>query len=120
MKQLVAIVLVFTFCFQNIGKLLVLINFAVNREYIAKNLCVNREKSDNCCKGKCELKKDLEEQEKKESIPNSVKEKSEVLFIGEKLKQSYVLYETFFMIGTGYCDPRNYENTFGIFRPPRV
>lgn len=36
-----------------------IIEYALNKEYIAKNLCVNRDKPKSCCEGKCHLKKEL-------------------------------------------------------------
>lgn len=35
------------------------IEYALNKEYIAKNLCINRNKPKSCCEGKCHLKKQL-------------------------------------------------------------
>jgi hypothetical protein len=36
-----------------------IVDFLINREYIAKNLCINRDKPKSCCKGKCHLVKQL-------------------------------------------------------------
>jgi len=36
------------------------IEYAVFKDYIAKNLCVNRDKPKSCCQGKCHLKKQIE------------------------------------------------------------
>lgn len=36
-----------------------IIDFLLHKEYIAKNLCVNRNKPKSCCKGKCYLVKQL-------------------------------------------------------------
>jgi hypothetical protein len=35
------------------------IEYAINKNYIAKNLCINKDKPKSCCKGKCYLKKQL-------------------------------------------------------------
>jgi len=35
------------------------IEYAVNKDYIAKNLCINRDKPQNCCEGKCYLEKQI-------------------------------------------------------------
>ena len=69
LKYIIAILLVSSFLFQNISKLIIVVNFQINREFIAKNLCVNRNKPKSCCKGKCELKKQLDEEDKKENFP---------------------------------------------------
>ncbi len=78
MKVFISIALVFSFLFQNISKLIIVVNFQINREYISKNLCVNRDKPKSCCEGKCELKKQLDEDDKKQNLPaNTFKDKSE-------------------------------------------
>lgn len=44
-----------------IGKpLLPYIEYAVFKDYIAKNLCINRDNPRSCCQGKCHLKKQIE------------------------------------------------------------
>ena len=49
------IVMVFT-----IGKYqMPYIQYNLFKDYIAKNLCVDREMKDNCCQGKCFLKKQI-------------------------------------------------------------
>lgn len=78
MKYFISIALVFSFLLQNVSKLIIVINFQINQEYIAKNLCVNRDKPDSCCEGKCELKKQLDEEDKKQELPaNTFKDKFE-------------------------------------------
>ena len=48
------------------------IEYAVNKDFIAKNLCVNRDKPKSCCQGKCYLQKQV----KKSSETNDDKEKN--------------------------------------------
>jgi hypothetical protein len=48
------------------------IEYAVFKEYIAKNLCINRTKPKSCCEGKCYLEKQL----KKSADATSSDEKS--------------------------------------------
>ena len=59
------------------GKLLVLANYEINKEYIANNLCENKAKPKMHCDGKCHLAKELKKEEKKEqSQSNTIKEES--------------------------------------------
>jgi hypothetical protein len=44
----------------------VVISFRLNRDYIAKNLCENRNRPALRCKGNCVLMKKMQEEEKKE------------------------------------------------------
>lgn len=50
-------------------------DFFLNRSFIAKNLCVNREKPMMHCNGKCYLSKKIKEQEKQDQqVPVSKNE----------------------------------------------
>jgi hypothetical protein len=69
MKYFISILLVLSFLTQNISKLVIVINFRINQEYIAKNLCEKKDEPESCCHGKCELKKQLAEEDKKENLP---------------------------------------------------
>jgi hypothetical protein len=66
---------------QSFTKFFIVVNFNLNRNYIAKNICVKRNIEGNCCQGSCHLKKQMKEDEKsnKPSSSNS-KEKFEELF----------------------------------------
>jgi hypothetical protein len=46
-------------------------NFQVNRNYIAKNLCEKRTQKNNCCKGQCHLKKQIEKEENSDGSSRS-------------------------------------------------
>ena len=43
------------------------VEYAFNKDYIAKNLCINKDKPQNCCQGKCylgeQLRKNIETQD---------------------------------------------------------
>ena len=63
------------------------IQYAIFKDYIAKNLCVNKDKPKSCCQGKCYLEKqikkstetsDTEEKSSNKKISN--KEVNEFLF----------------------------------------
>jgi len=36
------------------------IDYLINNDYIAKNLCINKDKPKSCCKGKCHMVKQLQ------------------------------------------------------------
>ena len=36
------------------------IDYLINKDYIAKNLCINKDKPKSCCKGKCHMVKQLQ------------------------------------------------------------
>lgn len=46
------------------------IEYAVNKEYIAKNLCINRDEPHSCCEGKCYLEKQVKKSSESNNDPN--------------------------------------------------
>jgi len=72
-KKLLAILLLFTISTQWIVKLGVITDWKINQEYIAKTSCVNRNKPQLECNGKCQLQKRLKELDSqtnsKETLP---------------------------------------------------
>ncbi len=60
-----------------------LFEYVVNQDYIAEFLCVNKDKSELNCKGKCYLMKQLQEQEdeKRQNLPRIVMEEYPIGFI---------------------------------------
>ncbi|HEV9038211.1 MAG TPA: hypothetical protein VGQ51_16365 [Puia sp.] len=54
---------------QTFSKWCLIAEFRINRDYIAQNLCVNRNKPSCCCKGKCYLNKKLAEDQSQQQTP---------------------------------------------------
>lgn len=107
---------------QNVSKVYILINFQLNREYIAKNLCVKKNEVNNCCKGKCHLQKQLENEDKKlPSSNDSTKEKTETeLFAQDHLTLHWQGNRFMRTINTPclYRVPKGWRGS--VFQPPRV
>jgi len=55
--------------------------FKANQKYIAEALCINKDDSQSCCKGKCYLKKKLSENQGDEKKPVSERFSQKVIFI---------------------------------------
>lgn len=66
MKSITAILLIFALSFQCFVKIGIWGAYMANKDYIAKVLCVNRDKPTMNCKGKCHLKKQLAQHDAKE------------------------------------------------------
>jgi len=62
--------------FQTFNRVLIIAQYYANQEYIAKNICENRDKPKMHCNGKCHLKKQLAKEEKEQS-PSPRSQKSE-------------------------------------------
>ncbi len=81
LKFTVSILLCTAFLLQPLSKLLILVDYEINKAAITQIFCVNKNKPKMNCNGKCHLKKQLEKEDKKqESAPFSSKEKSEIQF----------------------------------------
>jgi len=62
---------------QPAGKLFIALDFYLNQDYIARTLCINKDKPELLCSGKCVLNTMLEksEESEKQKIPTSQKDK---------------------------------------------
>jgi len=69
LKKLFFILALLAVSFQTVATGIVYLRFELNRDYIAKNLCVKKEIKNNCCQGSCHLKKQLGAEDKKERSP---------------------------------------------------
>ena len=78
--------LTFSFLFQCSAYVLIYADFAANQDYIAKNLCENRDKPDMKCNGKCQLCKRLKAEDRKENkgLPAGKNLKQNTLFSSAK------------------------------------
>lgn len=81
MKTILTITLAVLLFAQGLVKTYILVSYEVNKAEIARTLCENRNKPKMHCNGKCHLKKQLDEQERREApaAPN-FSENSEVIF----------------------------------------
>ena len=110
-----------TILLQPLSRMLIVLDYQVNKIYIARLLCENRSKPNSGCNGKCHLARELNNADQTENEqPVPMKDKMEalhfcqsaaafaftVLIIPEK---EYPQYSS-----SGVCPP-----VFGIFHPPR-
>jgi hypothetical protein len=63
------------------------IQYALYKDYIAKNLCVNKDKPKSCCHGKCYLEKQL----KKSTETSDTEEKSSNKKISNKEVNEFII-----------------------------
>ena len=96
-RRWICFVLLVAIVFTQSSKLIVYLNFKINQEYIAKELCENREIPKMNCNGKCYLAKKLQEQEQeeKENAPVEQRIKLDVLFCTEWIESSALLKKEF-------------------------
>lgn len=122
MKHLFVILIGTGIIFQSFSTILILINFQLNKEYISKNLCVQKEVKDNCCKGSCHLKKQLKEEEKKEQSPaNSLKDIKEFQIFCQI--NSFFQFQPDILLQMDFipfAHPKTASISSSIFHPPTV
>jgi hypothetical protein len=101
----------------------VILDYKINEDFIAKNLCENRNKPTCCCHGKCYLGKQLANEENQQQSPDKggQREQAQVLWFSNNsqladlycpvmLKSNYSLYLT----------GKSQEFTHSFFQPPQV
>src|ERR1700758_2249534 len=122
MIKFFAIILSLSILVLSSSKSLILVSYSLNKEFIAKNLCENKNKPKMHCNGKCHLKKELQKEEKKDQSPfSSVKEKVEVQLFNSQSKVIAPLL-SYARIGFAEFQNKNYShlNPGSIFHPPKA
>lgn len=122
MKRFVAIIFLFAVLLQSLSSLYLCLSFYLNRDYIAKNICVNRFDRMPVCKGQCYLAKVMSEQEKQEKKFPDLKQK-EIQFFSEEapLLTTSVILETL-TAKTPIPGSPSYSSNFyaSVFHPPQL
>jgi hypothetical protein len=125
MKQIVSILLAILILLQSFSKVWIYVSFKISQDRIAQTLCVQRGIKNNCCKGKCYLKKQLKntDEQQQKQLSASLKEKSEVLYcqsfpkhsllnIQFKLSKEKIILPYQFPYSSPYINE--------IFKPPKL
>lgn len=80
LKRFSTIILLTIIFLQTFSSFVIQADYFLNKTYIARVLCINKEKPKMHCNGKCYLARQLKEQEKHDQqVPNPKREKFEVL-----------------------------------------
>ncbi|RWX03907.1 hypothetical protein EPI11_02640 [Flavobacterium cerinum] len=99
------------------------LDYVINYEYIAKELCENKAKPQMHCNGKCHLMKELAkaaENEKPASQKKAQHQEAEVLFCEMVADFSFSTNSAavFAKNVTGYSNLYSHLNTTAVFHPP--
>lgn len=122
MKYPVTILLLLLTALQTFSKWCLIAEFRIERDYIAKNLCVNRSRPSCCCKGKCYLNKKLAEDQSQQQTPGKGAQHEEIplqVLAEDRLLPDPVVTILHSAYVTRYLTdkPQDYIPTF--FAPPR-
>lgn len=103
-----------------------MVEYAINREYIAEVLCINREKPAMECEGKCHLMSSLEKEYDNDNpaAPNPIRIQLEttVIYV-EDLFSFTPKISLLTSVSSGWNTYRNtyrFTGTMDIFHPPRL
>ncbi|RKE98152.1 hypothetical protein [Ichthyenterobacterium magnum] len=77
-KKIIAFILVFILLAQNINTLVIIGDFVVNQDIIAKTLCIQKEEQKGC-NGKCQLRKELAQSSTKSNSDAPVQERERLV-----------------------------------------
>lgn len=67
MNRLLTYILLFSLILQVSSSLVVKLNYAINIDYIAEVLCINKDKPELSCHGKCHLAKELKKDDQRKT-----------------------------------------------------
>jgi len=122
-KYPVTILLILLIAAQSFSKWCLIAEFQVNRDFIARNLCVNRLNPISCCKGSCFLNKKLAEDESRQQAPVKGGVQDEVLLQvhhPERLVPEPVVLPLVLRHSARYVDRAAQEYLPSFFAPPRL
>jgi hypothetical protein len=103
---------------QNCSQYLIVLEFKVNQHFIASVLCVNRDKPDMHCNGKCHLKKQLERDQQHNGA--TAKERNEVVYINDLYAYDFCAYASSTAIIAYYQRAVPHTPLSDTFRPPQA
>jgi hypothetical protein len=121
MKPVITSILIILTAIQSLGSAAVYLQFAINRDYVAKVLCINKSKPALHCKGKCQLSKRLQEEGKTEDSSE---------YDGKRFQLQELIINEPFVLSTSTLSSDRAPNFFhtshmitgwlpALFRPPR-
>lgn len=124
MKALFSYFILLSFVLQIGSRIYVLVDFKINQEYIAENLCEKKDEPESCCEGKCHLAEELNEIEEAESntpinADNSKKEKIEDFPLFLNSSQVLIQPTNIFQLNFSYPTSKTTSGfSNDLFHPP--
>lgn len=119
--KLIGFILILLVMVQSFTSWIIVAEYTVNKAYIAKNLCINKEKPTLRCNGKCQLMKKLAQEENQNSSSQSQggKIKMDILFV-QKLEPPSIgaLDKEDTRVHPAYIVKQSSGAVTSIFHPP--
>ncbi len=118
-KNIFSYILILAIFATSISKSLIVADFELNRDYFAKELCIKKDIPDNCCKGSCQLQKELKQDDSSDnSVPAQNILKFELTGISEPIDSA--LYYNPICNNLLFSNKLNsiVDKSFSVFHPP--
>lgn len=116
----ISVLLLFSLLSANCSNLLVCLGFEANQNYIAKELCENKDKPEMHCNGKCYLMKKLKQAQDKEQKQERQSQKTQIqdaLVVKPLVFKQYAFAEINLHVPFSTGMPQSIKNS--IFHPPQ-
>jgi len=122
MKKAFAIFFLLAFVIQSTSSLWIITSFYIQRDYISKNICVNRFDAISVCKGQCFLTEQIKENQNKEQSIPLTKLQEVQLFFHHNEANSLPELSYFELLMTSTLKEKSFASdfVFSIFHPPCV
>ncbi len=121
MKFLGSVILVCSILSFQFSELLVLASFKMNQDYIAKNLCIEKDVEGSTCQGCCQLKKKMhEQQEQKKELPPQQTEKQTIDFCVHSPELHGGLYPSSIKRAFKLSPNYSFLKALRVFHPPKI
>jgi hypothetical protein len=123
LKYPVTILLILLMALPTFSKWFLILEFQVNRDYIAKNFCVNRSRPSCCCHGKCYLNKKMATDESNQQAPGKggQKEESPLQIFTPVNQLPELLSPVIIAVNpTRYLLSSSQEHTLSVFQTPQI
>jgi hypothetical protein len=120
-KQCIASLLLLVVFLQTFSKVVTYVDFCVHRDYIARNLCENRDRPVIDCGGRCVLRKQLAKEDKEDKNMPEKKEKNSnvLLFCGSLPSLTFAFGgDNLLQRRPPFSDKRTVDRPGYCFQPP--
>ncbi|WP_439474140.1 hypothetical protein [Algoriphagus formosus] len=122
LRSLIYITLAWTMVLNSMVYSVIKVNFSINRKYIIENFCINKDKPELACDGKCFLMQKInEEKERQESLPAFTFNKDFGVFISPSFEISEVAlsFNPYLKHSSMYFNRFGQNVFFTIEHPPK-
>lgn len=121
MKLILSVITIFSVLSFQFSGLVIFVSFKLNQDFIAKNLCVEKDVEGSNCKGCCQLKKKLhQQQEQKKELPPLPENKQDFNFFTETFRCSLHRIESIEQFHFECINNYTFSINHPVFHPPKM